>query len=262
MRNLASPPPILCIDIGNTTCRCGIWLEGKISQEKTVKTKDFNNCAANWIGECRDDREIAYCSVVPEAENLLKSQLKSKKLQAFGLTALNQSLLPLKYTNPQEIGADRIANSFAVFQKYQLPSVVIDLGTATTFDVVTQLDGYIGGVILPGPQGMLDYLGSKTALLPHIQLTKIAHSVKAIGQDTKQALSSGIINGYLPMIQGVLNSIKKELDQTGQKIKSVVQTGGESKNFHIKEATIHPNLTLEGLALACLEQQADKTHEC
>jgi len=262
MKNTALACPILCIDMGNTTCRSGVWSDGGISQEKTVSTNEFKSCVGTWIDEWKGKGKIAFCSVVPEAEKCLQLQLDSRNLQAFRLTALNQSLLPVKYPKPEEIGADRIANSFAVFQKYDLPAVVIDLGTATTFDVVTESDGYKGGVILPGPQGMLDYLGNKTALLPQVELTKISRSGRAIGQNTQAALVSGIIHGYLPMIQGVLGAIKSELEQEGEILQSVVQTGGESKNFHLEGATIHPNLTLEGLALACLEQQASVAHEC
>jgi len=262
MRNKVLVCPILCIDIGNTTCRSGVWSDGCISEEKTVSTNEFKSCVETWIDEWKGNGKIAFCSVVPEAEKCLQLHLGSRKLQAFRLTALNQSLLPVKYPKPEEIGADRIANSFAVFRKYDLPAVVIDLGTATTFDVVTESDGYKGGVILPGPQGMLDYLGNKTALLPQIELTKISRSGRAIGQNTQAAMASGIINGYVPMIQGVLCAIERELEQEGKVLETVVQTGGESKNFHMKGATIHPNLTLEGLALACLEQQAIVAHEC
>ena len=251
-----SQGPVLCIDIGNTTCRGGIWLDGKIQNESTISTVDFKMSAKEWLNGWNRYSFISYCSVVPKVEKLLLMHIDSKNVNMFGLTAQKQSFLPIQYPKPEEIGSDRIANCLPVYQNYQLPSVVIDLGTATTFDVVTQTGGYVGGVILPGPQGMLDYLGNKTALLPSIQLSESSKPFEAIGKDTQSALISGVKNGYLPMLNGVLKAVRTELEEKGETIKSIIQTGGESKNFQIDGAIIHPSLTLEGLALAFIEQQS------
>jgi type III pantothenate kinase len=251
-------PPILCLDIGNTTCRSGIWSDGKICQQQTVSTKDFKENLPHWLMAWKNIKQIAFCSVVPDAEKLLMHHLESVTHETFRLTALNQSGLPVQYPKAEEIGSDRIANSYAVYQKYNLPAVVIDLGTATTFDVVTKSGGYRGGVILPGPQGMLDYLGSKTALLPKIELATASRNCRVIGQDTQTALMSGILHGYLPMLHGVLEAIKVELGKEDETIQSVIQTGGESKNFLIEGAIIDSTLTLDGLALACLADQANR----
>jgi type III pantothenate kinase len=251
-------PSILCLDIGNTTCRSGIWSGDKISQQQTVSTKDFKENLPNWLMAWKNIKQIAFCSVVPDAEKLLMHHLESVTHETFRLTALNQTGLPVQYPKAEEIGSDRIANSYAVYQKYKLPAVVIDLGTATTFDVVTKSGGYRGGVILPGPQGMLDYLGSKTALLPKIELATASRNCRVIGQDTQTALMSGILHGYLPMLHGVLEAIKVELGKEDETIQSVIQTGGESKNFLIEGAIIDSTLTLDGLALACLADQANR----
>ena len=152
-------------------------------------------------------KQIAFCSVVPDAEKLLMCHLESDNHKTFRLTALNQSGLPVQYPKAEEM-ARISANSYAVYQKYKHPAVVIDLGTATTFDVVTKSGGYRGGVILPGPQGMLDYLGSKTALLPKIELATASRNCRVIGQDTQTALMSGILHGYLPMLHGVWKQSK------------------------------------------------------
>ena len=250
-------PPILCLDIGNTTCRSGVWSNGRISQQQTVSTDEFKKHLPKWVNTLDHFKQISFCSVVPEVEELLMLHLDSKSHKPFRLTALNQSGLPVEYPKAEEIGSDRIANSYAAYQKYQLPAVVIDLGTATTFDVITKSGGYRGGVILPGPQGMLDYLGSKTALLPTIELATVSRMGKVIGQDTQTALMSGILNGYLPMLKGVLEAIKIELGSEGETIQSIIQTGGESKNFLMDEAIIDSTLTLEGLALACIGKQAN-----
>jgi type III pantothenate kinase len=251
-------PPILCLDIGNTTCRSGIWLDGKISQQQTVSTKEFKKNLPDWLVAWKNIKQIAFCSVVPDAEKLLMCHLESDNHKTFRLTALNQSALPVQYPKAEEIGSDRIANSYAVYQKYKLPAVVIDLGTATTFDVVTKSGGYRGGVIFPGPQGMLDYLGNKTALLPKIDLATASRNCRVIGQDTRTALMSGILHGYLPMLHGILEAIKVELGNEGETIQSVIQTGGESNNFLMDGAIIDSTLTLDGLALACLADQANQ----
>jgi type III pantothenate kinase len=258
MSKMDSVSSILCLDIGNTTCRSGIWSDGKISQQQTISTKELKNNLSNWLFTWKNIKQIAFCSVVPEADKLLMLHLESDNHETFRLTALNQSGLPVQYPKAEEIGSDRIANSYAVYQKYKLPAVVIDLGTATTFDVVTKSGGYRGGVILPGPQGMLDYLGCKTALLPKIELATASRNCRVIGQDTQTALMSGILHGYLPMLLGILEAIKVELGNEGEIIQSVIQTGGESKNFLIEGAIIDSTLTLDGLALACLADQANR----
>jgi len=258
MSRMDTVPPILCLDIGNTTCRSGVWADGKISQQQTVSTKEFKKNLPDWLVAWKNIKQIAFCSVVPEAEKLLMLHLESDNHETFRLTALNQSGLPVQYPKAEEIGSDRIANSYAVYQKYKLPAVVIDLGTATTFDVVTKSGGYRGGVILPGPQGMLDYLGNKTALLPKIDLATASRNCRVIGQDTRTALMSGILHGYLPMLHGIMEAIKVELGNEGETIQSVIQTGGESKNFLMDEAIIDSTLTLDGLALACLADQANR----
>ena len=132
---------------------------------------------------------------------------------------------------------------------------MIDLGTATTFDVITAKGGYVGGVIVPGPQGMLDYLGNKTALLPKIILNHTNRNVPAIGKSTDLAIMSGLCYGYLPMLNGILEEIIIEFKKKGEVVRSIVQTGGEAKNYSISKANIHNSLTLEGLALAFIDEQ-------
>lgn len=248
---------LLCLDLGNTTCRGGIWKNGKIYHERTIPTKDFARSLKNWIAGWDYPTKICYCSVVPEAEKALQSLFsENKDTPFFCLSAASQRHLPIEYPRPNEIGSDRIANSYAVFKKYPLPAIVIDLGTATTFDVITAKGGYIGGVIVPGPQGMLDYLGNRTALLPKILLTDTDRTVPAIGKSTDLAIMSGLYHGYLPMLNAILKEIVEELKSIGEAVKTVVQTGGEAKNYLISGAKIHPSLTLDGLALACIGEQA------
>ena len=246
---------LLCLDLGNTTCKIGIWKNGKISKERIIPTHTFVNSELPWLNEWSQKDGIAYCSVVPNAESSLLKALVSRKLSPYSLTASTQSILPIGYPKPEEIGADRIANAIAVYQNFDLPAVVIDLGTATTFDVVTANGGYVGGVIIPGPQGMLDFLGNNTALLPTLRLSPDKNLVDPIGKSTCGAIQSGLNFGYPAMLQGILNALEEQLEEKYGKIKSLIQTGGESNHFQIQGSSICPYLTLEGLGLAFANQQ-------
>ncbi|MDG1132152.1 MAG: type III pantothenate kinase [Opitutales bacterium] len=246
---------LLCLDLGNTTCKIGIWKNGKISKERIIPTHTFVNSELPWLNKWSQKDGIAYCSVVPNAESSLLKALVSRKLSPYSLTASTQSILPIGYPKPEEIGADRIANAIAVYQNFDLPAVVIDLGTATTFDVVTANGGYEGGVIIPGPQGMLDFLGNNTALLPTLRLSPDKNLVDPIGKSTCGAIQSGLNFGYPAMLQGILNALEEQLEQKHGKIKSLIQTGGESNHFQIQGSSICPYLTLEGLGLAFANQQ-------
>jgi len=251
---MTSPSPFLCLDLGNTTCRGAIWHQGKIYEERVIPTVDFCTGDNEWLQSWNHQGQVAFCSVVPKAKEILLNRVSSISTEIFCLTSESCPGLPIEYPRPCEIGSDRIANSYAVFKRYTLPAIVIDLGTATTFDVITQSGGYVGGVILPGPQGMLDYLSNQTALLPNIKLNQKPSCSQVIGKSTKMAMMNGIEHGYLPMINGIIDSISCELGQNGQVVKSIIETGGEAENFHIDGAIIHHNLTLDGLALACLSQ--------
>ena len=161
---------LLCLDIGNTSCRAGIWINGVFESTRSILTTEFTEHSQDWIREFKQYSKIAYCSVVPLAESAFLSRLpETDRSSVYQLTSNNQSILPISYPILEEIGSDRIANSIAAFKSFELPAIVIDLGTATTFDLITVDGGYEGGIIVPGPQGMLDFLGNHTALLPKIQ---------------------------------------------------------------------------------------------
>ena len=245
----------LCLDIGNTTCRLGAWEDGAIREQASIPTSQFAAEPELSLASWKHIKQISYCSVVPDAEKSFQTALSSsKEHKIFSLTAEKQFTLPIDYPSVKEIGSDRIANSYAAFKKYKLPAVVIDLGTATTFDVITET-GYAGGVIVPGPQGFLDFLGTRTALLPHLSYPDCSQKINAIGKSTVEAMLSGLQFGYLPMLQGILDSITQEICPSGKKRVSVIQTGGECERFLMEDAILNKALTLEGLAMAYFDQQ-------
>jgi type III pantothenate kinase len=149
------------------------------------------------------------------------------------------------YDSPADVGADRIVNAVAAYEKYGGPAIVVDFGTATTFDAVSAKGEYLGGVIAPGPGISADALFARTARLPRVE---IKAPPRVIGTSTVGSIQSGLYYGYIGLIDGILERMIPEL---GPRTK-VIATGGFSAligtgTTHIQH--IDPNLTLEGLRL-------------
>tara|TARA_B100000029_G_scaffold127791_1_gene121405 strand:+ start:3626 stop:4372 length:747 start_codon:yes stop_codon:yes gene_type:complete len=187
-------------------------------------------------------KKIIFCSVVPKIFNLIKNFLNSKtNLKCFEIKNLDlSSLLKIK-VNYNQVGSDRIANSISL-AKSKKNFIIIDLGTATTFDVLIGKN-YIGGIIAPGIKISLNTLSDNATLIPKINLKKIR---KVIGVDTKSAVRSGFFWGYVGLIDNIISLIKKET----RKSFKVIITGGFSKLIKnsIKSKVIEDkNITLNGL---------------
>jgi type III pantothenate kinase len=191
---------------------------------------------------------VGFCSVVPKASERVKGFLANQNLR-HGFTELNHENpagIGIDYPHPETIGPDRIANAMAAAHYYGAPSVVVDFGTAVTFDVVNEKRQYVGGIIAPGVSVMTDYLHEKTALLPRI---KIEDPGAVIGKNTQQAMQIGAVHGYRGLVRELISELTDSLQ-----VKSlpVVATGGYAKLIagSLESITdIRPNLTLEGLLL-------------
>ena len=160
--------------------------------------------------------------------------------------ARSASNMPMRVHNPAEVGADRIVNSVAAFHKYKCSLIVIDFGTATTFDVISEKGEYLGGAISPGIKIAAEALFHKASKLPRVDL--FTPPDKVIGKDTESHIKSGIIFGYAAMVDGMVGRMKKEM---GARPK-IIATGGLADLIHsVSEAieVVEPNLTLEGLKL-------------
>jgi type III pantothenate kinase len=197
-------------------------------------------------------REFAFtgsllCSVVPEKARILEDHLSG-----FGpvhsLSFHSDTGLAIDYPHPAQIGADRLANAIGVASRHGAPAIVIDFGTAVTFDVVTAGPAYSGGVIAPGLGAMQDYLGRRTALLPKIELEEPR---AAIGKSTVEAMQAGAVYGYRGLVREIITRLRSEMG--GDPV--IVATGGDAALIArgLPEIrVVDPDLTLEGLRLAAV----------
>ncbi|MSR66941.1 MAG: type III pantothenate kinase [Pedosphaera sp.] len=244
-------PHLLLIDIGNTHTHLGLANGRKVLRHSHFPTLAWlDSTALKALNRFVAGHEIigaALCSVVPKVTRLANRTLKSRwGISALQLTASTVSGIGINYPKPHTIGPDRLANAMAVKHHYGAPSIVVDFGTAVTFDIVDRNGDYVGGVISPGLSAMTDYLHEKTALLPRI---KIREARSAIGKNTEEAMIIGAVHGYRGLIQGILSELKRELKSDSL---PVVATGGYASLMarRLPDITaVEPCLTLEGLRL-------------
>lgn len=245
---------LLVIDIGNTNTSLGVFekdiLVHTFSLSSDIKKTD-DEYGINLYSILNHNNLVSkiegaiVSSVVPQLCEIYKNAIK-KYLKIEAITLSYKSNLPIKLnlSNNKEIGADRIANASAVVSKYKLPAIVIDFGTATTFDIVDKNANFIGGLIAPGLKIQAKSLSQFTSKLPKL---KIEAPSEAIGKDTISAMLSGIVLGHRCMIEGMIKKCETEL---GQKA-TVIATGGYSSVlFEDMDNTIDyidKDLTLFGL---------------
>jgi type III pantothenate kinase len=243
---------IALFDVGNTHTHIGLANSRRVLRQINVWTADWSNGRAE-SGAMEFFRGVsldggAICSVVPAVTPLVSFLLREKLgVAPLELTARTVQGIGIDYPKPQSIGADRLANAMAARHFHGAPVVVVDFGTAVTFDIVDRRGNYVGGVIAPGLEAMTDYLHEKTALLPRIKIRDVA---ALVGKNTEEAMLIGAVHGYRGMIRELLAQIKRALKCRDL---PVVATGGCARIIAAKlpEITaVAPWLTLEGLRLA------------
>jgi type III pantothenate kinase len=242
---------ILLLDIGNTHTHLGIAGKKRVLKQINIPTAGwFDGTAlkltAKFVGRRKLDGS-ALCSVVPLATPFALKSIKQKwRIDCLTLTPKTLHGVGIDYPKPETIGPDRLANAVAVKHHHGAPAVVVDFGTAVTFDVVDRTGNYIGGIIAPGLSVMTDYLHEKTALLPRI---RIREEKAIVGKNTQQAMLIGAVHGYRGLIRELIRELKIEL-RAGHL--PVIATGGYARLMaaELSEITaIDPLLTLEGLRL-------------
>ena len=241
---------LLTVDIGNTNITLGLFdginfiQEFRLSSGKDVSICEYRNLLSFLLKDYFVD-----CSVIASVVDGLGEKLKESVDSLYDIDSLcvsNDINLGIKIVadNPQEVGADRIANAVAVARTYKSAVIVIDFGTATTFDIVNSKKEFCGGIIIPGLKTQLNSLYTSTSKLPEIDLDKCE---KVLGTNTKDAILAGVVRGSACMADGLIELCKKEL---GEDI-SVVLTGGHSglisEYMDYPVDSINPILTLEGL---------------
>ncbi len=254
---------ILLFDIGNTHTHLGLANRKRVVKQANIPTAAWfdgsaEKSAAKFAGAAAL-KGVAMCSVVPDATPLVHRMVRRRwHLDALELTARTLRGVGIDYPRPDTIGPDRLANAVAVARHFGAPAVVVDFGTAVTFDVVNRAGNYAGGIIAPGLAAMTEYLHEKTALLPRI---KIREEKAVIGKNTEQAMLIGAVHGYRGLVRGLIGELKKNLRA---KRLPVVATGGYARLIAAKlpEITaVDPLLTLEGLRLVWESAHAGQSED-
>jgi type III pantothenate kinase len=235
----------LLVDISNSYTKLAFATRHHLAKPIRIPTSELTATSLRRILRARNVNTIFVSSVVPK---------KNKAITAAAGSACVLFLSPkldlgvgVDYPDPKSIGADRLANAAAVAQLYGYPAIVVDFGTAVTFDVVSARGDYVGGVIAPGLEAMTNFLYQRTALLPKLSLRE---PDRAIGTTTRGAMMSGAIFGYRGLVREILLRIKRE--NFPRRKPRVVATGGYARLIARKLPEIeavHPNLTLEGLRI-------------
>ena len=241
---------LLTADIGNTSITLGIFNdktfveEFRLASDKDLSQKEYEVLLKSLLKDFSIDGAII-SSVVEELTGKIKSAIDSiLDINSLVLTSELNTGIKICIDNPQEAGADRIANAIGAYKLYKQAVIVVDFGTATTFDIINSKGEFIGGVISLGIMSQMKALNKFTSKLPKID---VSLSPNAIGHNTNDAILSGVIRGTAAMIDGLVEQCEKEL---GEKA-IIVATGGYSgliANYLKRHFDfINPILTLEGL---------------
>jgi type III pantothenate kinase len=235
----------LLIDISNSFTKLAFASQTRLGRSTRIETDKFTSAFIRRFWKRRKIDMLAVASVVPRKNREVRKVMGPSKV-----LWLNPRLklgVGIDYPAPKTIGADRLANAAAVAALYGCPAIVVDFGTAVTFDIISERKNYIGGVIAPGLEAMTNFLYQRTALLPKLSLKEPRG---AIGRSTTEAMRAGAIFGYRGLVREIIFCIKAE--RFPRRKVHIVLTGGYAQLIAAKlgeTVTVHPNLTLEGLRL-------------
>jgi len=250
---------LLAIDVGNTGVKLGVFDGDKLRASWRMATSlsrmgdEYASLLLTLLEHQglshRDIESVALGSVVPPLVGTLKEMFQRYfEITPFVVEAGVKTGVRIRMDNPKEVGADRIINAAAARILYGAPAIIVDLGTATTFDVLSGEGDYIGGCIAPGIVTGAEALFARASKLPRVELTR---PKRAIGSNTVNAIQSGIIFGYVGLIEGIVSRIRAEMGGESR----VIATGGFAELMAKETSTIDivdTDLTLRGLRLIYL----------
>jgi type III pantothenate kinase len=235
----------LLIDISNSYVKLAFASRERIGKPTRLPTSQLSTATLRRILRGRKVGTIVISSVVPKKNKTIVAA--AGPARTLFLTSKLDLGVGVDYPAPRSIGADRLANAAAVSELYGYPAIVVDFGTAVTFDVVSSGGDYVGGVIAPGLEAMTNFLYQRTALLPKLTLREPA---RAIGKTTRDAMMSGAVLGYRGLVREIL--IRLTAENFPRRKPRLIATGGYAQLIARKLPEIeavHPNLTLEGLRI-------------
>lgn len=247
---------LLAVDVSNTHTKVGLWAGDRLATHWRLRTDplrtadEYGVLLRGLLAEAghapRDVDGVVVASVVP-AMNEVMDELSQGvfRQRALFVGPGVRTGMPILIDNPREVGADRIVNAVAAFERTHGAAIVVDLGTATTFDYVTAAGEYAGGVIVPGIGISLEALGSRTAKLPRVELVR---PPGVVGRNTVHAIQSGVIHGYTALVDGLVARIRAEHDADAR----VFATGGFAPLIASESTTIaevDEFITLDGLRI-------------
>jgi type III pantothenate kinase len=234
----------LLIDVGNGRTKFALATRDGLKQQRDAPTAGLSEETLRTVLTGWEWSQAVCSSVVPRATETLRAYCGDSLLVLKHDTALG---IGIRYPKPETIGADRLANAVALVHLHGAPGIVIDFGTAVTFDIVDRDACYVGGVIAPGLRLMTDYLHERTALLPRVELREPS---SAIGKSTEEAILAGAAIGYRGMVRGLLDALRNELGAP-QDLR-VIATGGDAAWIAAglpEIQVVDEDLTLQGLRL-------------
>ncbi len=236
---------LLAIDIGNTNITFGIFKGQRLLKKFSIPTRDFTLLKLKVPLGSKPIERAVICSVVPKVTREVGGALQQMGIHPLYIG--KGATVPIKnlYRWPRQVGQDRLVNAYAAVRRFGAPAIIVDFGTAITFDIVSKNKEYLGGMILPGLNISLEALAKRTALLPKV---KLSLPREFIGRDTQSSMLSGMVFGMAGLTDELIRKIKRK---TGRKT-LVIGTGGDievMRRFCRCFDRIEKDLTLQGLRL-------------
>lgn len=247
---------LLVIDVGNTNTVLGVYdaetlvHSWRLTTERQRTTDEYGMLCRSLFDYSDVSWDaitaVAISSVVPPLNHTLQRMSRVYfRVEPLFIDPASNSGMPVRYEPVTDVGADRIVNGVAAYARYGGPCIVVDFGTATTFDAISETGEYLGGVICPGVQISAEALFSRAARLPRVEIRR---PERVVGTSTVSSMQSGLFYGYVGLIEGIVGRMREELGEGTR----VVATGGLAQLFGRETGMIEvvdPDLTLEGLRL-------------